>query len=325
MDQADLERDKALEAELAAIKEPPTIHSYATHTAEISRLTKTHRGRPLGFATLDTLLGGVSSGELIVISAPTGIGKSTLAKTITYNLAKQGRGSLWYSLEESIWTFLQPFIANDPLAKWETDGTISKVGGLPIHWPEKVEAMDFDQLKKTIRFAHLKYGIEHVFIDHLSYILDSKSIERSRSVSIHIGDRLRELRQIALATGVSIFLVAHIGKIEDGKEPTLNDLRDSSFVGQEADAILMLSRKRLAEPVATTTAEGIEYMETFSPIVRCKVEKARRTGAKGAFDLIFVNRLYVDPSQDATAKAIYETHKLLYANADKRFRPRPSS
>lgn len=296
----------------------PEVYSYGEHAIQVMNEAKEHRGRPLGFKTLDYLIGGVSSGEMIVISAPTGVGKSTLAKTITWNLAKQNRPSLWYSLEESMSGFLQAFVHNDPEAKIETDGRVTKISTMPIYWPKDICAMDFEILERTIRYSNLQYGVEHVFIDHLSYILDPKAIERSRSISIHIGDRLRRLRQIALGTGVSIFLVAHIGKIEDGKEPTLNDLRDSSFVGQEADVVLMLSRRRLAEPVPMVSADGMDYMETFSPIVRCKVEKARRTGTKGAFDLVFSDKLYLDPADSEIAAAIYSSQKELYANTDRR-------
>ena len=51
-------------------------------------------------------------------------------------------------------------------------------------------------------------------------------------------------------------------------------MRDSSFVGQEADAVIVLWRERLKEPVSDFV-EGVEVLETFSPIVHCQVEKAR--------------------------------------------------
>ena len=314
----DAEAKELAELEKAEIAKPETYPSSAIGLAEAAR---THQGRPLGFKTLDALLDGVSSGELIVISAATGVGKSTFAKTIIWNLAQEKIPSLFYSLEESTWNFIQPFLANDPEVRWQPDGTLSKVGDYPIYWPIDAFKIDFERLRQVIRYAYLKYGIQHVFIDHLFYLLDHKAVESSRSISLHIGDRLRKLRQIAYQTGVSIFLVTHITKTEDGKDPTANDLHSSSFVGQEADAIIMLSRKRLSEPVKEMK-DGIEYFETFSPIVRCKVEKARRTGNRGAFDLLFINRLYKDPAGNPMLLAQLDILKDKYEKQTGRLRPK---
>lgn len=292
-------------------KDQPKIAWYTQEAIELSKQAKDHQGQPLGFKTLDALLGGVSSGELIIISAPTYTGKTAFAQSITWNLAQLNIGSLWYSLEVSIWNFIQPFLKNDPEAKWSPDGTIEKAGHLPIYWPKDVAKLDFEGLRRTIRYAFLKYGIQHVFIDHLHYLLDYKDIDKG-STSMYIGDRLRRLRQIAHETGVSIFLIAHMTKTDDTREPTINDLRDSSFVAQEADAIIVLSRKRLKEPVLQTLIDGTQYELTHSPIAKCKIEKARRTGANGSFDLIFENKLYFDPATSPRLTAIYETLKELY-------------
>lgn len=299
--------------ELAELeKSPPVLQRYGEDVKDISKKSKSHKGRPLGFKTLDLLLDGVSSGELIVISAPTNTGKTAFAQSITWKLAQKGIGSLWYSLEVSIWNFLQPFLMNDPKVKLESDGTVSSVGSYPIYWPENVEKLDFDGLKKTIRYAYLKYGIEHIFIDHLHYLIDAKDLEDTKSTSLFIGDRLRKLRKIALETGTSIFLVAHMTKTDDTKDPTVNDLRDSSFIGQEADAVIMLYRKRLKNPVKQSLPDGTEYEITHSPIAKCKLDKARRTGNKGSFDLVFDRKMYHDPNDSPTIKSIYEIQKNIY-------------
>lgn len=313
--EAELEELGKLQAELDELEEfkenPPHVQWYASDAIELSKKAKDHRGQSLGFKTLDGLLGGVSSGELVIITAPTYTGKTAFAQSITWNLAKEGIGSLWYSLEVSLWNFIQPFLKNDPSAKWEQDGTLLTVGSYPIYWPKEVEKLDFEGLRRTIRYTHLKYGIQHVFIDHLHYLLNYKDIDKG-STSMYIGDRLRRLRQIALETGVTIFLIAHMTKTEDGKDPTINDLRDSSFVAQEADAIIVLSRKRLKNPVVQTAADGSLYEILYSPIAKCKVEKARRTGSNGSFDLIFENKLYVDPATSEHHQAVYNTLKDIY-------------
>ena len=53
---------------------------------------------------------------------------------------------------------------------------------------------------------------------------------------------MRELKKMALRWNVCIVLIAHTTKISFEKEPELTDIRDSSFISQEADTVLMIWR-----------------------------------------------------------------------------------
>jgi replicative DNA helicase len=279
-----------------AIEGDPEFFKYYSDAPDILADAERHQGRPLGFETLDAITGGVSSGELIVITAPTGVGKTTFCQSISWTLARAGHPVLWYTLELSLAQFLKPYLDNDEGVQWDQGGKLLKTSKYPIYFPKEPEKLDFKTLKRVMRYAHDEFGVQHVFIDHLHYLLDHRAIERSRSISLHIGDRLRGLRQLALETGVSIFLVAHMQKTEDGKRPTLSDIRDSSFIGQEADLVLTLWRERLKSPI-TKMIGDVEYEETFSPITNCAIEKSRRTGRKGLCYLGWEKGLYYELSK----------------------------
>lgn len=262
---------------------------------------KKHRGRPMGFASLDTILDGVCSGELIVITATPGTGKTVMCQSITRHLALAGNAVLWYTLEVTLENFLRPLVQHDAGAVYEVDKLL-KVSDLPIYFPANMEKVDFATLKRVIRQANIRYGVEHVFIDHLHYLLDSKSLLSSKNTSLFIGDRLRQLRQIAIETGVSIFLVAHMTKVADGEKPTMSHMRDSSFLAGEADAVLVLWRDRLKTPIKKTV-DGVQFLETFSPLTMCAVEKSRRTGQKGIIKLRWEKGLYFEATE-AEAQAL---------------------
>ena len=286
------------EAELATFNPAPAISSYIK-APELDAKRKRHAGRSIGFAELDFLIGGVSSGELIVITAKTGTGKTTLGQSVTKFLAKVGIPTLWYSLEVSIENFIVPLVNNDDGAVHDSVGKLVKVSNLPIYWPDNVERLDFEGLKRTIRYANLKYGVEHVFIDHINYLFPDMGSESNNSLAI--GDKLRALRKIALETGVSIFLMVHLKKIASDVEPTMDDIRDSGMIACEADAVILLTRDRLKEPKEVITPDGHKYNETFSPIVKCKVEKSRRTGRRGMVELIWEKGLYKVPDANCLA------------------------
>ncbi len=57
--------------------------------------------------TLDNTVEGFRPGNLIVISAPTANGKTTLCQTITRNISRQGITSLWFPFEGDVGDFLE--------------------------------------------------------------------------------------------------------------------------------------------------------------------------------------------------------------------------
>ena len=103
-----------------------------------------------------------------------------------------------------------------------------------------------------------KYNTRIVFIDHLHYLFD---IQRSRNPSLDIGAIIRQLKGIAVDNEFVIFLLCHTSKAKDDNE-NYESIRDSSFVAQESDCVIMVKR---------TPEEG----ETYA---RARVEFHRRTG-----------------------------------------------
>lgn len=85
----------------------------------------------------------------------------------------------------------------------------------------------------------MQFGTRIVFIDHLHYLLD---LAAARNPSIQIGQIIRGLKQIALRQKVVIFLAAHTTKLNPDKQLSADDIRDSSFVGQESDGVMMVWR-----------------------------------------------------------------------------------
>lgn len=245
-----------------------------------------------GLQNLDAILDGFEPGELVTVTAPTGIGKTSLCQTVTKSLVEDGVPSLWFTLEVSLANFLRPFVDNDEKAIM-TDGKVSKVSNLPIYFPKKLEQLSFIGLQSFIRQAQVKYGVKCVFIDHLHYLVRLHNKRHTtENFSLVLGDRVRELKRIALETGTVIFLVAHMAKTEDGKRPSLNDIRDSSFVAQESDSVIVLWRERRKTPIIETLPDGSEYEETYLPFTELAVDKARRSGRRGQLTLSFDNGLY---------------------------------
>lgn len=176
--------------------------------------------------TLDKMIDGFRQGDLVVFSGPTKHGKTSLAQTITHGLAEEEISCLWFSYELTLREFLEKF--GEPLPYFQL--------------PKKLKGNSLDWLEQRIIESIAKYGTKVVFIDHLHYLLDMSFIGQRGNVSLLIGAIMRQLKQIALKWNIAICIVAHTSKINFERQPSLNDIRDSSFISQEADTVLMIWR-----------------------------------------------------------------------------------
>jgi len=182
-------------------------------------------GFKTGITSLDNSISSIDTGELTVISGPTGNGKTLLAQTLTRNFTKQDIGCLWFTYEVPAFFFLKQFGEDLPL----------------FYMPKILKGNTMKWLSDRIYEAVLKRDISVVFIDHLHYLID---LSGKYNMSLEIGFLMRSLKKLALHHKISIFIIAHQQKIKDEKEPDNESLRDSSFVAQEADNVFFIWRKK---------------------------------------------------------------------------------
>lgn len=169
------------------------------------------------------LEGGFESGELISLSGPPKTGKTLLAQSLTFNFLNQEYKSLWFQYEVTPKRFLDSFGDDIPM----------------FYLPQRLEAYDLLWLEKRIIEAIIKHGIKIVFIDHLHYLFDLVS---QKNTSLQIGSVIRHLKQIAVKYNLIIFLLCHMKKVSFDKEPSDEDIRDSSLIGSESDTVLIIWR-----------------------------------------------------------------------------------
>jgi replicative DNA helicase len=206
--------------------------------------------------TLDHTLGGFNAGQLTTITGLTGEGKTTFAQTVTSNFAKQDIASVWFSYEVLPKYFLRGFGEKPPL----------------FYMPAKLQLNSVEWLKQRIQEAKLKYDCRAVFVDHLHFLVDMRS---HNNMSLEIGYVMRSLKRIAVDLNVCFFLIAHLAKVAPETEPDNSSLRDSSFIAQESDNVLIIWRKKDHATDAVL-----------------KVAKNRKTGERRKIDITkFGNRI----------------------------------
>lgn len=258
--------------------------------AEIMRIAKTYNGEdkivssediandlltrapiltiPVGIKALDDILGGFVRKQLIVIAAPTKMGKTSFCIDLTARMKELS--PLWFPFEEPAEELIQKFLVRKE--KPPLFFTPQKIIGNTLKW-----------IERKIIEAKVKYGSEVIFLDHLHFIVPF-SMERQ---DLRIGETMRELKGLAKRLNVIIFLIAHLKKTKMDQNPDLEDLRDSSFIAQEADTVIMLWRK--------THREQGEIVITNE--VNISVQANRRTGKTGNVKMIFENGRFIELSK----------------------------
>lgn len=219
-------------------------------TKPIKKLTTT------GIPGLNDIIGGFDAGRLYVLSAPTKMGKTTLAQTIMYEMALQKEPSMIFEYEMSQEETIRKFMAMDENLKNNLDPS-----DLVIWTPDQLHRgggqLQYLWIYEAIEKAINEKGVKLVIIDHLHFLLPLKE---TQNTSFVIGGIVREIKRIAVALNIPIILIAHTTMLKDDEAPDWTNIRDSSFITQEADVTLMLYRvksKKTAKKVTDDTVEAV--------------------------------------------------------------------
>lgn len=210
-----------------------------------------------GFPVLDEAIGGFEVGELIVISGPTAMGKTLLCDSIVANLNETELRSVFFTFEVTPSKFIENHREHKTC----------------LYLPLQHKASDLSWLRDRAEEAIEKYNVCAIFIDHLHYVIDMRS---KQNMSLEIGATMRFLkRDIAIALNKPVFIVCHASKVPVGQAMTMDHLRDSSFVAQEADTVLLVTRRYDKDLFGKTKTSMLDGLATVT------VAKARRTGVMG--------------------------------------------
>jgi len=213
--------------EALAVYSGPDRVIHSDEMREIVKNEKPKRRVSIGLGKLDNIVGGIEAGELIAIGGPTKHGKTLLCQTLTRNIVEAGGKVIWFSFEVPVYQFLQQMPE-----------------GVGFYCPSRLETKNLEWVFKRITESKIKFGTNVVFIDNLHHLVDLAS---ARNVALDIGVVIRQLKRIAIAMDVTIFILCHSRKPSETKgalpEVSEWDLRDSSFIPQEADSTWMVQRK----------------------------------------------------------------------------------
>ncbi|ATB41433.1 replicative DNA helicase [Cystobacter fuscus] len=255
-------------------------------------------GLSTGYVDLDNQLTGLHPGELIILAARPGVGKTSFAMNIATHVALQeeARAAAIFSLEMPADQLLMRLLAScarvdmkklrggrlTPHDEEKFQEMAGKLYNAPLYIDDSGGLSPFDLRAKARRLKQRDPRLSLIIIDYLQLMHQKGKVE---SRQLEISEISRSLKQLSKELEVPIIALSQLSrKVEErkGGKPMLSDLRESGAIEQDADVVMFIHREDQGE------GEGGGEVRTSSAIPVQLVIAKQRNGPIGDIDLVFL-------------------------------------
>jgi replicative DNA helicase len=206
-----------------------------------------------GFRELDRLAGHLDPGDMTIIAARPGMGKTVLGIDIAMNIAERGQCAAFFSLEMPEEQLMMRIMARNtgiPLHRLRSR-SLSHEEWIQLDTPPNVTNLWIDdtaqitpmELAGKVASLKAKHGLDLVVVDYLQIMRGNG--ERFSNREAEISSISRDLKAIAKQQKVHIIALAQLNREADKRtkpEPKLSDLRESGSIEQDADNVWFIYR-----------------------------------------------------------------------------------
>ena len=213
------------------------------------------QGVQTGFTDLDRYVGGFGKGNLIIVGARPGIGKTSFCLNLGTNIAKKTKKAVcFFSLEMSSEELVSRVISSESMVlaeklktgKLDKDDWSNIANACSTLSETEIYIDDTSNIGLTAMKAKLRRvkNLGLVVVDYLQ-LMESETKRRDGSRVNEIGDISRGLKLLAKDLNVPVIVCSQLSRSsekEKERKPMLSDLRDSGSIEQDADMVIFLSR-----------------------------------------------------------------------------------
>src|ERR1700754_4366067 len=213
-------------------------------------------GVPTGFADLDAATNGLHPGQMIVVAARPGLGKSTLGLDFARSCSvKHGMTSAVFSLEMSKSEIVMRLLSAearirlaDMRAGRMSDGDwarmarrMSEVSEAPLFVDDSPN-MTMMEIRAKARRLKQRHDLKLVVVDYMQLMTSGKRVESRQQ---EVSEFSRQLKLLAKEIEVPVVAISQLNRGPEqrtDKRPMLSDLRESGSLEQDADMVMMIHR-----------------------------------------------------------------------------------
>lgn len=209
-----------------------------------------------GIDSIDSKIIGFESGQLNVLGARPSLGKTSLALTMMWNIARTGIPTTFFSLETDGSNIVERLVAmmtNTPLHKIkrgdglkpeEVDKVMQAIDVIKKHNHLRIEdqaQLTPSDIREVAMQSNGKPNV--IFIDYLT-LMSSDTPQKDRRLEVE--KISRDLKVIAKETRSTIIALSQLSRgveSRQDKRPLMSDLREAGGIEQDANMIFFLYRE----------------------------------------------------------------------------------
>jgi replicative DNA helicase len=227
-------------------------------------------GVPTGFADLDRLTTGLHPGQLIVIAARPGMGKSTLGldfaraaaihhdlPTVIFSL-EMGRTEITMKLlaaeaRVALQNMRQGSMHDEDWVKLSRK--MGDVSEAPLFIDDSPN-MSMTEIRAKCRRLKQRNNLKLVIVDYLQLMTSGRKVESRQQ---EVAEFSRSMKLLAKELEVPVVALSQLNRgpeQRNDKKPQLSDLRESGAIEQDADLVILLHREDVYERESTRPGEA---------------------------------------------------------------------
>ena len=227
-------------------------------------------GVPTDFIEFDELTGGLHGGQMIVIAARPGVGKSTLALDIARSAAIHHQmTTVFFSLEMSRTELAMRILSAEGkismgrLKKgdldtegWTNLATLQgRIDSAPLFIDDSPN-MTLMEIRAKCRRLKQRNDLKLVVLDYLQLMSSGKKVESRQQ---EVSEFSRSLKLLAKELDVPVIALSQLNRGSEqrtDKRPMVSDLRESGSIEQDADMVILLHREDMYNPDSERVGEA---------------------------------------------------------------------
>ena len=244
---------------------------------------------------INSLTYGIRKGELVTVTAGSGLGKSQFLREIVWQILNKSTDNIGLMfLEESVKKTAKSLMSlavnktlhlpdcetNDEELREAFDKTM---GTDRLYLFDHFGSTSIDNIINRVRYMAKGLDCKYIFVDHVSIIVSAQESGDERKA---IDEIMTKLRMLVQETGISLFVVSHLKRPsdkghEEGAVTSLAQLRGSGSIAQLSDIVIGLERNGQHEDMNERNTTHVRVLKNrFSGLTgkACRLLYNRVTG-----------------------------------------------
>ena len=218
-------------------------------------------GVPTGIVDVDMMTHGLHPGQLVILAARPGVGKSTFALDIARNASiKNKMPSLFFSLEMSKAEIAMRLLSaeSDIYLQSMRKGNMTRddwtkmanvrgsISDSPLFIDDSPN-LTLAEIRSKARRLTKELGLQLIVIDYLQLLSSGKKVESRQQ---EVSEFSRSLKLLAKELEIPVIAIAQLNRGSEekkDKKPELHHLRESGSLEQDADVVILLHREDIGQ------------------------------------------------------------------------------